>query len=278
MSEKKILNIVENPKELNEILKDEYEFDSADANNFSFWYNKIKDVKGFIVPNSRIVQIPFKIYNIFKCDDVQNGYNKIKDFVEKNIVPIMKENGNNRTKYFVKNGTFSNKFDYSTCVASATQVVDSFIDICYGAECLGARGNTEFVIRDYIDYDNRRYATIYNGLPLRCEIRVFYDFEKRKLLYAVDYWNYDYIIPHLYSKTDKIIFEAVKDELRMEYKRYKKLICEKVEESFKTIDLRGKWSIDIMIDDLDGRNDYYLIDMALAETSAYWDETKNDGN
>ena len=32
--------------------------------------------------------------------------------------------------------------------------------------------------------------------------------------------------------------------------------------------LEGKWSIDIMMND---ENDFYLIDMALAKNSAYWD-------
>ena len=38
--------------------------------------------------------------------------------------------------------------------------------------------------------------------------------------------------------------------------------------------LSGKWSIDIMIQDNNGVINYYLIDMAPAHRSVYWDSNR----
>lgn len=55
----------------------------------------------------------------------------------------------------------------------------------------------------------------------------------------------------------------------------KDIVAEKVGECLADVKLQGKWSVDIMWDEESGS--YYLIDMALAEESAYWNpERKGD--
>lgn len=63
------------------------------------------------------------------------------------------------------------------------------------------------MVRKFIESSAGMTPCIYNGLPLRPEFRVFYDFDARKPIFTANYWDYDYVYPHLYHATDKIIFE-----------------------------------------------------------------------
>ena len=263
-------NIAEREYALNE-----YQRDKDNKNNFSYWFKRIKNVSGFAIPESKIVPIPFDIWVLFHYDQVMNYSEYIEKYVNDKLVPVLLDNSPNRGYiYFVKNGRFSHKFSYNKCVTNVYRIKDSFIDICYAAECVGAGGNTEFVIRDYISYDQEKYATIYSGLPLRCEIRLSYDFDTHKVLYPVNYWDHDYVYNHLYAKTDKIIFSAERYSIQQAYDHCKDYICEQVENGFKDVELDGQWSIDIMIDESHNRSVPYLIDMAIAQNSAYWNENK----
>lgn len=42
-------------------------------------------------------------------------------------------------------------------------------------------------------------------------------------------------------------------------------------EKMKEVELIGNWSVDILLDE---KGDFWLIDMAIAENSAYWDKRK----
>jgi len=271
----KIENLSSDLGDASKEMEDMYEDEKKNRNNFSYWFNKIicNDViREFLIPKSTIVQIPFHIWSIFELDAVSVEMDKLQNFVNTSLIPKM----GSQYQYFVKNACFSDKFSYNNCVTNKLRILDSFTSICYSALCLGANGNTEFIIRDYIGYDYKKYATIYSGLPLRCEIRVFYDADKKQLLYPVNYWDYDYVFPNLRERTDQIVFKTIWPELQETYKKYEDIVCSKVEKAFKTVDLDGKWSIDIMIDESNDWPSFYLIDMATAETSAYWKYHTND--
>ena len=45
-------------------------------------------------------------------------------------------------------------------------------------------------------------------------------------------------------------------------------------EKMKEVELIGNWSVDILLDE---KGDFWLIDMAIAENSAYWDKRKANG-
>ena len=141
--------------------------------------------------------------------------------------------------------------------------------------CFDADGTSEMVIREVIEYDYNTVPTIYNGLPLRSEYRVFVDFDSNRVLYIVNYWDYDYCYKHL-NKTDKIIFDYMKLYLESEFENNKDRVIELIEKNLipynkKTKDgLSGIWSVDIMKVD----EDYYLIDMAIGCQSAYYDYKK----
>lgn len=204
-----------------EYLYCEYEHDLANMNNFSYWFEFV-DACGIAVPRTSIIPVPFNVYSIIEGDrlDEKCSHEPVVDFVYDCVIPAFNELTAGKPPIcFCKNGTYSGKYDASRCFTNEYRMLESFIDICYEAACVGARGNTEFVLREIIPYDRQHTATIYNGLPLRPEFRVFYDFDSHTILYMVEYWNFDYVYPNLHTFTDRIIFQNQKDRMQKRVRR-----------------------------------------------------------
>lgn len=242
--------------------------DRSVMNKFSFWYDKIKDC-GLNVPKSIIIKIDptDPIIEHFYLDDYKEDTKIIQDWVDKHVVPEI-----DKAKFglfFLKNSTFSNKFNAMDCLSYRDRVAASVININYAALCLGAGGIDEIVIRERIEHDSSSTPTIYNGLPFRTEFRVFYDFDRQKVLYTVNYWDYDYVYPNLHDLTDKIVFDYMKDKMQQSFEDNKETVEKLVTEHMTNVGLTGKWSIDFMLDE---SGKFWLIDMAVAESSAYWKE------
>ena len=79
-------------------------------------------------------------------------------------------------EYFIKTGTFSGKFQFANAhctepdeIAQYFQVINNF------AMFVGAGESVDLVVRDYIA-SAANTPEIYNGMPLRCEYRLFVDF------------------------------------------------------------------------------------------------------
>ena len=247
-----------------------YRMDTENPNNLSFWFPKVKDC-GLSVPHTGIYVLPENVYAAmmwaFYEEPIPDGERILKSWFQNTVVAEMRPH----SLYFVKNGTFSYKFDFSSCCTTAERAYRSFLDINYAAVCAsmveGAGGYSEFIVRELIPYNDRTTPCIYNGMPLRTEVRVFYDFDTREVLYATNYWDYDYVRPHLKVRTDRIIFDQMKDELREQYASVEADVIQCVGEAMADVQLTGRWSVDVLVA---GKGKYWLIDMAAAEKSAYW--------
>lgn len=233
-------------------------------NNLSFWFPKIKDC-GIKVPETTIISVPEDVQRYFYLSSWNKDEQAIIEWVEQNVKPLMA-----KKVYFLKNAVFSNKFNFQSCITRSTKIADDIIGINYAALCLGAMGLDEIILREIIPHDIAKVPTIYSGMPLRSEFRVFYDFDKHVVLYSANYWDFDYCSPKMYDKTDKIVFDYMRSEISEKFIANQKHVEELVGIHMKDVDLNGKWSIDIL---LDGHGAFWLIDMAVAQNSVYWDKT-----
>lgn len=114
-------------------------------------------------------------------------------------------------------------------------------------------------------------------MPLRTEVRVFYDFDIKKVLYAVNYWDWNYCYSSICrNATDKIVYENYYDTIKKNYEEVVDDVIKCAELGLMDVDeLSGVWSIDFMIaEDRNGVKTTYLIDMAEGPRSAYWNEEK----
>lgn len=248
-------------------------------NNISYWFPKVENC-GIKVPKTKIFDVPTEIAFHFAYIGDSNKQNdiidKIYNWVKDEILPDIPFELSGLC--FIKNGTFSNKFNFASCISAGNpmDITKSLININYVSLMYDAGGMTEFAIRSLIHHNASKTCCIYNGMPLRNEYRVFYDFDKNKPLYIVNYWDYDYCHETISkNKTDKIIYENMYPELAFQYAKNKDNVMEYVDKHMKNVkDLDGIWSVDILETE---NNELWLIDMAEGHRSAYWDINKVKG-
>ena len=133
----------------------------------------------------------------------------------------------------------------------------------------GANTTNEWVVREYIK-DKENNPTIYNGLPLHTEYRVFVDFDTKEILGASPYWRSD-VMKNEFKKVsspqerhDYVVYKMHEDILNQRYHESVQTVLAELKKVIPRIELTGQWSVDVMRNG----NDYYIIDMALAEHSA----------
>lgn len=271
-----ILNRIANqytPEYFKELSKKCYEEDRKYPENFSNWYSHIVDFGYFKHANIIANQIfTLEETEIMRETDIIDkvNWNKINEILKPTLDKM-----DNYKVYNIKNGCFSNKFDFNTCLATKENLAKQLWEINYNSAMYETGGYTELVVREMIP-NHFEYPTIYNGMSLREEVRVFYNLDEKKIEYIVDYWDYEYCYKNL-CKTDKIIFDwfhnktAGRDEShKLKLENIKTTICEKINTLKFDNNLKGIWSIDFLNDDID----LYLIDMARGFRSAYWDENR----
>lgn len=247
-------------------------------NDFSFWFPKVKDC-GIPVPKTFWQKLPShdeepkraeRLYTAFYMENPEKDLAVIKEWIDSDIIPKLKEAGL-EGHLFVKNARFSNKFNANTScnLYGLHDLHRAIADINYQAMCCGADGVDEIVVRQFIEHCQRETPCIYNGLPLRSEFRVFYDFGEQKPIFTVNYWDFDYVYPHLYDATDKIVFEHERERLDRAFEENRERVEVMVGTAMKRVrGLEGQWSVDILMDETDT---LWLIDMAIAQRSAYWE-------
>lgn len=247
-------------------------------NNFSFWFPKVKNC-GIPVPKTRFAKVPAReqepkftdrLYQAFYMEHPTDDMAVIQEWIDRFVLmDLMKEGLTGHL--FVKNARFSNKFDArgSCNIWGLSELARAIANINYAAMCCDADGVDEIVVREFIESDSRRTPCIYNGLPLRPEFRVFYDFDKNGVIFTANYWDFDYVYPHLHDATDRIIFSHERDRINAAYLGDRRRVQEMVWAAMQRVHgLTGQWSVDILMDEQDN---LWLIDMAIAQRSSYWE-------
>ena len=275
-----------------------YEIIRKNPNSIGYWLPKIADkvtgCKFFTIPSTKIIYLPMPLLQLTRKDYKEltpTTLRIVNEFCRKICNLDLKKD------YFIKTGTYSSKFDFRNAHVAGESEVETIgeylLYIHYQALCMahtdlsgrkqpvtyGVSTTTDWCIREYVK-DKENALTIYNGLPLHPEYRVFVDFDAKTILGIHNYWDEKKILPHLKNLGennpseknlhDYVTFSAESERLNNEYEKHKNLIASKVLEFVKyTTDLRGQWSIDIM----QNKDDFWFIDMALAENSTYYNES-----
>lgn len=263
-------------KEMQEIEKQAYISDRNYPENFSNWYNCIESFGCFsyakIIANQIFTLEETQILQ--ETDNIEKvNWGKICEILKPTLDKL-----ESFKIYNIKNGCFSNKFDFDTCMTTKQDLAKKLWKINYMGCMYDTGGFTELVVREPIP-NNLSYPTIYNGMPLREEIRVFYNIDKQEIEYIVDYWDYIYCYENL-NATDKIIFNWFHNKYdiygrQANHKEVFNDICQEIKKNINTLKftgLTGIWSIDFLYEL--NENKIYLIDMARGFRSAYWDPEK----
>lgn len=266
-----------------------YAIIGTNPNSMGHWLPALVEaahgVEGLRIPETTIARVPLPILQLTRCEymTLTPTTKRIVDEWAKEVFGLEADGD-----YFIKTGTYSSKFDFRNVRVHDPKEINELgeylLFIHFQAlqmasplcrPCIyGVSTTNEWVVRRFIsDTENR--PTIYKGLPLRTEYRVFVDCDTDEVLGIHPYWDPEVMKSKFDSANDPdslhdaITYRAAEPELMRTYEANKDRVAALVAELLPNLDLAGQWSIDIMQDG----DDLWLIDMALAENSAFYRET-----
>lgn len=236
--------------------------------------------KFFKVPDTKILCVPITMLQLTRL-----GFETLnpvtKEIVNRYCKKVfhLDEHGD----YFIKTGTYSSKYEFRNAHIHEPKEVDEmgeYFLLLNHLTCsmaaptnnrsfYGANTTNEWAVREYIK-DKESNPTIYNGLPLHTEYRVFVDFDTKEILGVSPYWRSDVMknkfkeVSSPQERHDYVVYLMHEDVLNKRYNESVQTVLNELKKVIPHVELSGQWSVDVM------RNgdDYYIIDMALAEHSA----------
>lgn len=245
----------------------------------------------FRIPKTTLIQVPMPLLQLTRLDYMSLTPSTMH-IVDEYCGQVfgLKPDGD----YFIRTGTHSSKFDFRNAhVYGPEEVAELGQYLLYnhnagvmmaGPLCqpsvYGMATTREWCVREFIpDHDQPANPTIYKGLPLRTEIRAFVDMDEKEVIGMAPYWDpalmkqrfgheEDVDSPHQIH--DYIIYSMHEDVLMGRYREAEGRVREELGKILPHLALTGQWSIDIMMNgkDADGKEEFWIIDMALAENSA----------
>lgn len=250
-------------------------------NNFSYWFPKLSIVSqyGIMVPQSYIVDVPEDIFKAF-FNERKNDMEIVQEWAQKALLPLISQHFKGKD-VFIKNGCYSGKFSFDKCChikpdATDNDIVRNLCNLQYDSILKETDGNLEIILREWIKPQEGN-KTIYEGMPLRTEMRLFYDFSSHKPLYWVNYWNWDDCHDPICvgwdgeRKEDADVYEEYYPYLEEELEMCQKKYWQNIVEALKNVTvMEGIWSVDFLFED----DKVWLIDAAIGQRSYYWDSEK----
>ncbi|MBQ6519911.1 MAG: hypothetical protein IJI14_14400 [Anaerolineaceae bacterium] len=268
-----------------------YKILGMNRNSMGYWLPKVADAvwrEGFFkIPNTIIAKVPMSLLQLSRLDYISMTPTTLK-IVDDWAMKVFELDPNE--SYFIKNGVFSSKFDFRNAKVTTEKEVRELGEYLLYIQSqasemahplnqsiiYGAATTNEWVVREFIE-DVEDNPTIYKGLPLHTEYRVFVDFDTDEVLCVVPYWEPetmknrfanmdDAASPH--QRHDYIVYKMHEETLMKRYEENKHNVVSHISALIGNVDLEGQWSIDIM----QNGEDFWLIDMATASTSAFKDQ------
>ena len=266
-----------------------YQILGNNRNSMGYWLPKVAEISPFRIPDTTIIKVPLSLLQLGRVFDYMNITPTTFEIINRYCMKVF---GLNLEKsYFIKNGVYSSKYDFRNAKVTTPNEVrelGQYLFYIHQQACqmssllnnkaiYGAGTTNEWVVREYIESPEKE--TIYMGLPLNCEYRIFVDFDAKKILASANYWDREVMdarfrenrTPH--DVHDVITFNMAVDRLEKTYNDNLDKVKEMVQELLENnVEMEGQWSIDIM----QTGDKFYLIDMAVAENSFYYDRVPKE--
>ena len=274
-----------------------YAIIGMNPNTIGYWFPRMVEPvlkEGFFrIPATKIIKVPLTLLQLTRLDYFRLSPTTIRIVDEY----CQKAFGLDTSKeYFIKTGTYSSKFDFRNAHVSGEKEVRELGEyLLYihfqalsmahydlsdrGQPCIyGVSTTNEWCVREFVK-DRHNMPTIYNGLPLRPEYRAFVDFDTKMVIGIHRYWDPD-VMEKRFSqgsdadtakmKHDYVSFRSCAGVLQRLFVENAPLVAKHLAEVLKhQDDMTGQWSVDIMQEG----EEFWLIDMAQADISAFYEET-----
>lgn len=268
-----------------------YDIISTNRNSMGHWLPQLvtacMDQEFFKIPATTIATVPLTLLQLTRLD-----YNTLTPstiaIVDKWAQKAFSLDTNK--EYFIKTGTYSSKYDFRNAYVHGENEVkelgEYLLFIHFQAlqmasptcrPCIyGVSTTNEWVVREFI-HDKENNPCIYKGLPLHTEYRVFVDCDVNKIIGITPYWEPNTMKQRFGNESDSnslhqlhdyVIYKAHEETLMNRYNQNKDIVITNIEKILPNLNLTGQWSIDIM----QNGDDFWIIDMALAENSAFYQD------
>lgn len=267
-----------------------YRIIGQNRNSIGHWFPELvrayRDSGFFRIPATTIAKVPLTLLQLTRLDyhSLTPSTIQIVDNWAHAVFRL-----NDEQDYFVKTGTYSSKFDFRNCLVHGEKEVrelgEYLLYIHHQAlqmagplsfPCIyGVSTTNEWVVREFIP-DKEGNPCIYHGLPLHTEYRVFVDCDSDAVIGVSPYWEPKTMLNRFGSCSDAnsphqmhdyVIFKSHEATLMRRYHENVDSVVEHIREFLPALDLQGQWSIDVM----QNGDDFWIIDMAVAENSAFYD-------
>lgn len=249
-----------------------YDYFNHNPNTMSYWFPQLEKLVArqdfFKVPDTKILTLPIELSQYLRVEWSETSSKSRELF---NQLVFNHFHLEDDKTYFIKTGTFSQKFQFANCKCSEPREMGDYFSVINNAAMMvGAAHSNDIVVREYIE-DVENNPTIYNGMPLHTEYRAFVNMENGYIYDIVPYWHPVVMVNTLKRFNDPRIdeqvevFTAHESIMTERFNSNVNKVRQKLSELLKGhSDLVGQWSIDIM----QNGDDFYIIDMALADSSA----------
>lgn len=264
-----------------------YEIIGKNQNSIGHWFPQLveacKHDTFFKLPATTIIKVPIPLLQLTRCEysELTPTTLAIVDKYCSKVFELCESKD-----YFIKTGTYSSKFDFRNAFVHGEKEVrelgEYLLFIHYQAlqmasplskPCVyGVSTTNEWVVREFV-HDKENNPKIYKGLPLHTEYRLFVDFDSREVLGCTPYWDSN-LMKNRFSQCpdansphqihDFVVFEMYEDILMQRYNQNVEKVKTNIQRIIPEIQLTGQWSIDVM----QNGEDFWIIDMAKAESSA----------
>lgn len=258
-------------------------------NTMGYWLPKVAEISPFKIPDTKIIEVPLSMLQLGRVFEYGEITQTSFDIINKYCMEVFDLDVNK--SYFIKNGVYSSKYDFRNAkVTTPNEVKElgqylfyihqqacNMSNLLNNVSIFGAGTTVEWVVREYIE--SLETETIYKGLPLNTEYRIFVDFDTKNILADANYWDKDVMNKRFSENRDNhdvhdvVTYNMSVDRLEKTYaeniNKVKELVRQMLENN---IEMAGQWSLDIM----QVGNEFYLIDMALAENSFYYDRVPKE--
>lgn len=263
-----------------------YNFLDSCKGSMGYWFPRLVEANAgrsfFKIPDTIIAKIPPSLLQLTRID-----YSRINPTTHAIVNKYAQKvfDLDTAKDYFVKTGIYSSKFDFRNAhvVPSEVPELGDYLLYIHNESVMQAIHNraygvattTEWVVREYIENADN-LPMIYNGLPLRTEYRVFIDCDEGEVLAVYPYWEPETMKDRFSKHADKdtpnmthdyVIYKSQEPRIMSEFHKNKDLIKQHVQDLLPDLNLSGQWSLDIMQND----DTFWLIDMAIAQRSAFYD-------
>ena len=265
-----------------------YRIIGTNKNSMGYWLPALveacRSLDFFRIPATSIARVPLTLLQLTRQEYSALTPTTIQ-IVDRWAYEVFKLD--EQKEYFIKTGTYSSKFDYRNAHVHEAKEVrelgEYLLYIHYQALCMahytvkphpiyGVSTTNEWVVREYIP-DKEDNPCIYHGMPLHTEYRVFVDCDTAEVIGIAPYWDPETMLKrfsaggNIHEAHDYVIYKAHEETLMQRYEENKDQVIAHIRELLPRLNLAGQWSIDVM----QNGGDFWLIDMALAEQSAFYD-------